>query len=78
MTEQDAARRLAPLLARALARAEGPVVEIGADTPSAPRAGSPRHGTRRTGVRQLAAVSAPISPPGAALSAHLTAPGGTP
>lgn len=62
MTEQECARRLAPLLAKALARADapGPVAGIGADTPSVPRAGFPRHGAERTGVRSLVAVSAPI------------------
>ena len=62
MTEQECARRLAPLLAKALARADAtrPVVEIGADTPSVPCAGFPTAGELRTGVRPLVAVSAPI------------------
>jgi len=62
VTKQECARRLAPLLARGLARAQaaGLVVEIGADTPSTPRADSPRRTGERTGVRPLVAVSAPI------------------
>ena len=79
MTEQECARRLAPLLAKALARADAtrPVVEPVAVTPSARRADSPRRpGTTGCEALWLAAVTATTPAPGPCpVSARPAGPG---